>query len=351
MSFSTQFLFLLSSLGVFNGFLMGGYFFLFPKQKRLQHRLFGLLILMLSVRIGKSVLYFFDRDLSQIILQIGLSACVFIGPFLLFYIRSVQGGEKQLKPSEKAQLLGLLVLILGVGLIFPYPSRPDVWNPEIVSGIYAVWLIYVVIAGMQLKTEWRRLFAKSQHLDISQKWLLVVYATNVLVCLMFHSILYLGMPSYIFGPLTFSFVFYGLLAFLLLVPNSRTIIQGENIKYGNKKIQQTKAAEIEARLLSLMEEERMFEQANLKLDQVAERLEVSRHILSQVLNDNLGKGFLEFVNEYRVAAAADLLTSRPQLTVEAIGKEVGFRSKTTFYTAFKKIQEMTPAQYAKQRSG
>lgn len=351
MSLSTQFLFLLSSLGVANGVLMGGYFLFFPKQKRLQHRLFGMLILMLSIRIGKSVLYFFDRDLSQVILQVGLSACVFIGPLLLFYIRSVQDRRTQLKASEWGQLLGLLGLILGIGLIFPYPSRPDLWNPEIVRGIYMVWLIYVGMAGLQLKQEWRILLTQSKQLHMPQKWLLVVYVTNVLVCLMFHSILYLGIPSYIFGPLTFSFVFYGLLAFLLLVPNSKTIIQGENIKYGNTKIQQTKAAEIETRLLTLMEEERLFQQSNLKLDQVAEKLELSRHLLSQVLNDNLGKSFLEFINEYRIAAACELLTSHPELTIEAIGKEVGFRSKTTFYTAFKKMHSMTPAQYAKHRSG
>ncbi|MEM9888315.1 MAG: helix-turn-helix transcriptional regulator [Bacteroidota bacterium] len=345
---TNQLLFFFSGLGVFNGLLMSVYFLFFIKPQRLQNQLFGLLLLMLSIRIGKSIFLYFLEDLSKVILQIGLSACVFIGPFLFFYIQSVLHPRVDWIKKIRPHLFVLFALTLIVGLCYSYPRRPDLWNPLIVQGIYFIWLSYVVAAAFALKRTFTRLFSKGRSLTLIEKWLLVVFFTNALVCLVFHTILYFGFPSYISGPIVFSFVFYALAGFLLFHSKRKLVFHGAQERYNNKKIQAAQASELEFNLKQLMEEQFFYKQADLKLDQLAWALKVSPHMLSQYLNDNLGKTFAQYINEYRIQAACDLLKTDHQFTLEGVGYEVGFRSKSNFYASFKKLRACTPSQYLKQ---
>jgi len=347
MEITNQLLFFFSGLGVFNGLLMSLYFLFFIKPRRLQNQLFGLLILMLTIRIGKSVFHYFLEGLSKTILQIGLSACVFIGPFLFFYVKSVVQPTADLKRPIRLHFSLLLLLTLVVGLVFPYPQRPDLWNPLIVLGIYAIWLAYVIASGVQLKNTFTELFSKATSLSSIQKWLLIVFFTNLMICLVFHSVLYFNFPSYILGPITFSFVFYALAAFLLFHSKRDLILYGEKQRYNNKKINKKQSIELKSSLKQLMKEQKLYKQPDLKLDQVAQALNTSPHTLSQYLNDNLGKTFSLFINEYRIQAACELLQTDHQFTFEGIGYEVGFRSKSNFYSTFKKIHNCTPSQFQK----
>ncbi|MEL6675631.1 MAG: helix-turn-helix domain-containing protein [Bacteroidota bacterium] len=347
MPLSSQLLFFVSGLGVFNGLLVGGYLLLRRQRGSWPTRLFGMMILLLTVRIGKSVFYFFEPGLPKPILQIGLSACPFIGLFLWLYVRSVLRQEKRLSSTGRAHLLAWLLIVLGIGLLFPYTSRPDLWNPRIVQGLYAVWLGYVIWTGVLLG---KKFLGKNAppSLQASHLCLLSIFGLNALICLVFHAILYVGFPSYILGPITFSVGFYGLLAFLMFHPKALGLIEGSPERYAQKEIQPQATATIKAGLRQLMEVEQRFTEPSLKLAQLAEALSVSPHLLSQYLNQTLGQRFSEYVNTYRVQAAAELLRDASKLTIEGIGQEVGFRSKSAFYEAFKKVHGMTPAQYAKQ---
>ena len=66
-----------------------------------------------------------------------------------------------------------------------------------------------------------------------EKWLLVVFSANVLICLVFNSSMYFGFPAYIFSPITFSLVFYALALFLLFHPKRKIILQGAETRYQN----------------------------------------------------------------------------------------------------------------------
>ena len=58
-------LFFFSSLGAFNGLILGIYFIFFTSKKYLSNYLLGALLLVLSIRIGKSVVFFFDASLAK----------------------------------------------------------------------------------------------------------------------------------------------------------------------------------------------------------------------------------------------------------------------------------------------
>ncbi|GAA4453125.1 helix-turn-helix domain-containing protein [Nibrella saemangeumensis] len=103
----------------------------------------------------------------------------------------------------------------------------------------------------------------------------------------------------------------------------------------------------QARLLAYMDEEKPYRNQTLTIHELAEALNISRHHLSQVLNDRLGRNFYDFVNEYRVAEVKRLLTD-PQYshyTTLGIAEEAGFNSKATFNAVFKKMTGQTPSEY------
>jgi YesN/AraC family two-component response regulator len=88
---------------------------------------------------------------------------------------------------------------------------------------------------------------------------------------------------------------------------------------------------------------KLYKDPNLKLSDLAKKITISANLLSQLLNDNLGKSFSTYINEHRINEACKLISVNSPFTFEAIGYEVGYNSKSTFYAAFKKIKDTTPA--------
>ena len=86
-------------------------------------------------------------------------------------------------------------------------------------------------------------------------------------------------------------------------------------------------------------------ESDFSLPQLADRLKLSVHVVSQVINDGLGKSFFEMAAEYRVVHAKLLLKDQPNIKIEEIAEQVGYNSKSSFNTAFKKITGKTPSEF------
>ena len=95
-----------------------------------------------------------------------------------------------------------------------------------------------------------------------------------------------------------------------------------------------------------MREDELYRNANLKSLDVAKKIGLTVHQFSSFLNDVLGKNFALFVNEYRIDHAKKMLIDSHNLTLESIGYESGFNSKSTFFSTFKKLVGTTPAKYS-----
>lgn len=348
MNIGQQLLFFFSALGVFNGFLLAIFFLSQWKKKGASFLYFGLLLLMLSARIGKSVFYYFLRDLPKIYLQIGLSACFFIGPFLWLYLRSSTQKHSTPTRTQKIHLGGLSLVIVVLGLIYPYAQHPAIWNSYMVPFIYATWASYLVVTGVELMSSLRKgQVPRGKVNNTAASWLLL-YIVNLVIMLNYQAAYLFGGAIYIAGPLLFSFAFYGLGIYLAL-NRQHPILRQTNNKYANKKIQEEEANPLVQQLKTIMEKQQLYRNPKLKLRDVAEHLLTSPHQLSQLLNDNLDKSFNTFVNEYRVEAACRQIVALDHLSLEGIGFEVGFSSKSTFYATFKKMVGTTPAKYKASR--
>ena len=106
------------------------------------------------------------------------------------------------------------------------------------------------------------------------------------------------------------------------------------------------------KLKSHMETEAPYLEPSLSIYDLSRQLNLPSKELSVLINHNLNQHFFDFVNEYRIKKAMEILAdaSKSDLTILEILYEVGFNSKSSFNTAFKKYTKLTPTQYRKQYS-
>lgn len=124
----------------------------------------------------------------------------------------------------------------------------------------------------------------------------------------------------------------------------------EKRKYENSKLKSTEKDKYVEDLQRYIAAYKPFLEPELTLTQLAEKVKIPMHHLSQVINEKLDSNFMDFINSYRVKAAQELLVD-PKLshyTIVSIAYEAGFSAKSTFYAVFKKHAGMTPSQYRKQ---
>lgn len=117
--------------------------------------------------------------------------------------------------------------------------------------------------------------------------------------------------------------------------------------YANTTLNKVDCDAVLSRLNRLMTIEQIYVDADLSLPSLAEKLALSPHQLSELLNTRLGKSFSRYLRELRIAAARSMLLDEPGASVLSVGLSVGFTSQSNFYEAFREIEGMTPGQFRK----
>lgn len=340
-------LLILSSIGVLNGLMLSMYFLVVIKPKELQNYFLGTLLLLLSIRIGKSVILYFLPDTTGIgvYLHVGLSAWFLIGPFLYFFIYYFVTKEPN-KHLWKFHLALNLILLQLFNILFPFAENEQVWRFEGINITFIQILIYLILAGFVLNRTTGLLPQKGLVWKSKRSWVLCIYWGNALVYLAYFMT---GLTSYILGAITFTFMLYLLISLLLMSANDRNEVLFKHIqKYGGRTIADETTDVAIQRLEKLFKQEEVFVNPELKLKGVAELLSISPAKLSQILNEKLDKSFSQFITEYRIEKAKSMLLENDHFTLEAIGYECGFKAKSTFFAAFKLHVGFTPAQFKKE---
>lgn len=99
------------------------------------------------------------------------------------------------------------------------------------------------------------------------------------------------------------------------------------------------------RLTAFMTDEKPWLDPELNLASLSDQLAMTPREVSELINQSLGVHFFDYVNGFRIRQAQELLTEHPKRSVLEILYEVGFNSKSSFNSAFKKQTSMTPTQY------
>ena len=105
---------------------------------------------------------------------------------------------------------------------------------------------------------------------------------------------------------------------------------------------------LEERIRHLIKAEDVLADENLNLESMAHKVGVSKHQLSEFLNQHIGSNFSSFIKRHRIEHAKKLLVQFPDRKILAVAFDVGFKSKSTFNTAFLHFERKTPAQFRQQ---
>lgn len=90
------------------------------------------------------------------------------------------------------------------------------------------------------------------------------------------------------------------------------------------------------RIIALVENDKIYLQPDLKLDDLAQMMHTNRTYIYQAVNQQMGISFNEFINRYRIAHAKRLMASDPTLSMNDVALQSGFASLSSFYRNMKK---------------
>jgi len=161
-----------------------------------------------------------------------------------------------------------------------------------------------------------------------------------------HSIFYVvysnAIAIAIFLIVTALLVFPELLSDILLIAE---------LAYAKTKLHDIDVQQKKSELENLMSQDKLYENEDLNLSMVAKVLDLSSHQLSELINTEYSYSFPRFVREHRVKAAKSLLKSDKNTSILAISMMTGFKSQSSFYTAFKESTGESPGRYRNEKDG
>jgi YesN/AraC family two-component response regulator len=117
---------------------------------------------------------------------------------------------------------------------------------------------------------------------------------------------------------------------------------------GNNKSQVTTEKMEELRkLISERMSEKVFTDPKLSIEVLAKMVNSNSKYVSQVFNDSFGSSFSNYINKLRIEEAKKIFSEQKsaRYSIEGVGTMVGFQSKSTFNTQFRKFTGMTPGEY------
>jgi AraC-like DNA-binding protein len=129
-----------------------------------------------------------------------------------------------------------------------------------------------------------------------------------------------------------------------------TTTSAASTRYARSGLDRERVPEFLSRLDSLMQTEKPWLESDLTLADLAARAGLSPHNLSQLLNEELGKSFFDYINGLRVEEVKRCLLdpAYDSQTILDIALAAGFSSKTAFNTAFRQHTSMTPSEFRRQ---
>ncbi|MCJ7715850.1 MAG: AraC family transcriptional regulator, partial [Anaerolineales bacterium] len=149
-------------------------------------------------------------------------------------------------------------------------------------------------------------------------------------------------------------IFTGIISNLQLVKKMLTEGEGKGApgNDANGTSESAKSSQQIKRIKDYMELSEPYLDSSLSMYDLASQLDMNVRELSLLINHTLNQHFFDFVNHYRIRKAMRILhdPENKQLTVLEVLYEVGFNSKSSFNTVFKKQTGMTPTQFRRSKS-
>ncbi len=364
---------LLSFLVAFQLFFVALYLFTHKKGNKRNNRLLGLLFLMFAI-----ILLDFTARISGVIFSVPLlhllDDCFFFlfGPLLYFYAQGVVYKDFVFKKSHVWHLAPYIIItsyLLFLALFVDLETQSDVAKKTITAD-FPAWLfaaslvmylhifLYLWFSWRTFKTYQSVIKDKFSSIDeINLDWLnfmirafagitAVAMINNITPVFGSNIILY----SSVIILLLVSFYFVNLV--LVKALNQPAIFSGiakeETEKYAMSNLGPEEIEHYKNQLTQLMEASLPYLNPDLKSKDLAEKLDISPKVLSQVINQSFDQNFFDFINTFRCEEVKRVLQGPDKkITITEAMYQSGFNSKSSFNKEFKKLTGQTPSEFKK----
>jgi len=309
----------------------------------------------------------------------GFGACLplIFGPLLYFYTRAIIYKNFAFNLKNLVHFLPFVIFFLGTE--FYYLSLPrDVQEKLLrnLSGhhipgaisistllIFAQFLFYAV-SSIRLTSNYKKtasqLFSDPKRTDVAWLYSTIVFFISIMVITALNGLLaQTSLAKYFL--LAFNLVVAAVLVFVIRVL-MRALRQSYFLTFTEQQsvplispsakttlpaAQRDEKEKIVQSVLQYMQSNKPYLEPELTLGQLASQLSLKPRILSEAINEIRQQNFFDFINHYRIDEAARLLTNPEdkKITVLEVLYQVGFNSKSSFNTLFKKYTGLTPTEF------
>jgi AraC-like DNA-binding protein len=302
---------------------------LYRLNNRLSNRLLSLLLVMLALRVGKSVTGFVFEGHIELFATIGLLGMSQIGPLAYLFTKSLFDNSFHLRRADYLHFLpGIISLVFALqGEWFVY----TVFTAHVV--VYLVLTIHYLYRNKEV---YKADDLKWQWITFILAGIAILWVTFVLQLMFYHPL------TYRLIVISAAVIFYSLS--LWAIPRSKLFV-AESRKKNDESATQYEA--LGKRVKELFETAEIYTDPNLTVTKLAAQLKSPSYLVSRAINSYFEKSFSELLVQYRIRKSETLLLAEGSktLTIEAIAYESGFNTLSAFYSAFKKINKVTPAQF------
>jgi len=375
MEISFDFISIITALGIAQGLFLSVAIWGASSQNKKANKILSITILFLTVSISHGVLTYTNLyyHTPHLILT-GLPLSFTLGPLCLLYFYYLTNPDFRF--HLKYSLL-FLPFILCIAALLPFYIKPGpekliilsvflndgkLYIPSQVLGILSqvhMW-VYLVIIWKKVSRHQEMIKKTFSTIDkINLSWIhyfIGLYAFSFVFLLLATILRLTGNLSLGFErivPLVVAVIFYflGYRGFQQ-APIFATASEKETVhrKYERSSLNREEALQYKQELIDLMNQEKMYSDPSLTLNDLASELAVNRNLLSQIINEEIGQNFYDFVNTYRINEIRERLKYKDSndIPLLQLAMEAGFNSKATFNAVFKKVTGKTPSAYKKE---
>lgn len=364
-------------------------FFLFTQQKgkRISNTLLGCFFLSGSLNLLDVFLLMTGAYSANPYLA-GWGSCLplLFGPFIYFYTKSVLDKDFSFTFKNWKHFVPFVVFFLGTEFYFiiqPKNVQRSILSNVLshqfsgivsfVSALIFVQFLFYIIASLRLISLYKKTAAQhlSNRRQIDISWLssTVIFFLVLIVLIILNGLVTQTSLAtyYLVGFNIIILTMFGFIITVLLKALHKPYFFSFSDSGGDSSTEQAIIApksgltETETRekekeiqvVLNYMQNSKPYLEPELTLEQLASQLSMKPRVLSQMINEILGQNFFDFINRYRIDEASLLLTNPKdkKITILEVLYGVGFNSKSSFNTLFKKYTGLTPTEYRKKQAG
>ena len=365
----------IAKISVFVSLLMAFFLYTVKTENKLANRLFAWFFIVSAIDLSGFFVFEYIQDFLNLVI-FRWTICLLAMPLFYLYVLAVCYSDFRLKWKHSLHLLPIIVVnlvflprfYLGMNkeLLNSIDQMPEIYFIQIL--IEFQYVFYIVSAFLVLK-QYKEIYLENyaNPSSLTYKYLfqmtIVFLVAHCLVAL--KNVLRYSDYRQVF--LWLNVVVGTVALFITCWLVMKALNHPELFRGINSKLKLTKDIlpeindntievkehyneVIDEQILNLkqyMTDKEPFLNPSLTIQELANQIDIPVRDLSVLINHKMDQHFFDFVNEYRIQKAMTILKdkSKSDLTVLEILYEVGFNSKSSFNTSFKKYTNLTPTAY------